>query len=214
MTTDVFQEVRERVSAQDAALHYGFRPNRAQFIPCPFHSGDRTASLKLYPGTKGFYCFACHVGGSVVDFVAQLYGLDPLGAVRRLNDDFHLGLSIDRQQTPQERREAERAAQHRREVSDAYCLFEQWRGDMIQQLNTCFRLAHETLKSLETPADLDKLTDAQVLAIREQAHVEYLSDILTAGEMSEIMQIFRERGAIQSRIDRILKATPLKSKTA
>ena len=90
MTVDVFQEVRERVSTLDVAQFYGFHPNRAGFIPCPFHH-ERTASLKLYPGAKGFFCFGCHTGGSVIDFVAQLYGLDALGAVRRLKDDCNRG---------------------------------------------------------------------------------------------------------------------------
>lgn len=166
--TDVFQEVRERVSAQDAARHYGFQPDRAGFIPCPFHH-EKTASLKLYPGKGGFYCFGCHIGGSVLDFVAQLYSLDALGAARRLNDDFHLGLPIDRQQTPQERTEAARAAAKRRELSNTAKAFEAWRGAMLDKLTACFRLAHLTMKAIETPADFDQLTDALIVAIREQA---------------------------------------------
>lgn len=213
MTTDVFQEVRERVSALDVAQLYGFHPNRAGFIPCPFHH-ERTASLKLYPGAKGFYCFGCHTGGSVIDLVAQLYGLDALGAVRRLNDDFHLGLPIDRQQTPAERREAEQAAQHRREVSDVYRLFEEWRVDMIRQLNACFREAHFAMKSLEAPADLDRLTDAQTLAIREQARFEWLADTLSGGTMEQQMQIFRERGQIGQLCEKILNHSPMKSGAA
>lgn len=210
---DVFQEVRERVSALDVAQLYGFHPNRAGFIPCPFHH-ERTASLKLYPGAKGFYCFGCHTGGSVIDLVAQLYGLDALGAVRRLNDGFHLGLPIDRQQTPQERTEAARAAAKRREVSDAYRLFEQWRDDLTRQLNGCFRLAHETMRDISSPADLDKLTDSQALAIREQAYIEWLSDTLSGGSMLEQMEIFRGRGQIGQLCKKILNHSPMKSGAA
>lgn len=211
--TDVFQEVRERVSAQDAARHYGFQPNRAGFIPCPFHH-EKTASLKLYPRMGGFYCFGCHSGGSVLDFVAQLYGLDALGAVRRLNDDFHLGLPVDRQQTPQERTEGARAAAKRRELSDTAKAFEAWRGAMLDKLTACFRLAHLTMKAIETPADFDRLTDAQTLAIREQAHIEYLSDLLLSGNMEDMMPIFRERGKVGQLCDKILNLTQTKSGAA
>lgn len=212
--TDIFRECRERISALDVAHHYGLEVNRAGFAPCPFHH-ERTASLKLYPGAKGFYCFGCHTGGSVVDFVAQLYGLDALGAVRRLNDDFRLGLPIDRQQTPQEHREAAQAAQRRREINDTYHLFERWRDDLIRQLNACFRLAHLTMKGIETPADLDRLTDAQALAIREQAHLEWLADTLSGGTMEQQMQIFRERGQIGQLCERILhQNSPMKSGAA
>lgn len=211
--SDIFKEVRGRVSAQDVARHYGFQPNHAGFIPCPFHH-EKTASLKLYPGEGGFYCFGCHTGGSVVDFVAQLYGLDALGAVRRLNDDFHLGLPIDRQQTPQERTEAARAAAKRREVSDAYQLFEQWRAGMLQQLTACFREGHFSLQSLETLMDFDRLTDAQALAIREQARVEWLADVLTGGTIAEQMEIFRERGQIGQLCEKILNSMQTKSGVA
>lgn len=211
--TDIFQEIRERVPALDVAQYYGFIPNRSGFVPCPFHH-EKTASLKLYPGSKGFYCFGCHSGGSVVDFVAKLYGLDALGAARRLNDDFRLDLPIDRQQTQAERREAQQVAQHRREVCQAYELFEEWRNDLTRQLCECFRLAHEALKGLATPADLDKLTDAQALAIREQSRIEWLADVLTNGSMAEQMAIFRERGRISRLTEQILSNTPMKSGAA
>lgn len=206
---DVFDEARRLVPARQAAEFYGFTPNRANFIPCPFHH-ERTASLKLYSGADGFYCFGCHRGGTVIDFVAALYDLTPLEAVRRLNEDFRLALPLDR---PPDR-ETLRAAQHRREISDTYRLFEQWRDGMIQRLNACFREAHLAMKSLETPVDLDRLTDAQALAIREQARVEYYSDILTDGTMAEQMQIFRERGRIGQLCNRILSNTPRKSGAA
>ena len=68
----VFDEVRERISTTEAARYYGYEPNRAGFICCPFHK-DRTPSLRLYP--DGFYCFGCGAGGSVIDFVGRLFHL-------------------------------------------------------------------------------------------------------------------------------------------
>ena len=213
MTIDVFQEVRGRVSALDVAQHYGFHPNRAGFIPCPFHN-EKTASLKLYPGARGFFCFGCHTGGSTIDFVAQLYGLDALGAVRRLNEDFRLSLPLDRQQTPQERTEAARAAAKRREISAISRAFETWRGAMLDKLTDSFRLANFALQSLEAPEDFDRLTDSQVLAIREQAHIEWLADRLSSGSVEQQMQIFRERGQIERLCEEILSGTQTKSGAA
>lgn len=211
---DIFEECRERIPARRMAEGYGYHPNSSGFIPCPFHQGDRTASLKLYPGAKGWHCFGCNRGGSVIDFVAELFNLAPLEAVRKLNDDFRLALPLDRQQTPQERTEAVRSAAQRRELSDTYQLFEQWRENLVRQLNECFRLAHSTMKDVEAPADWDKLTEAQVLAIREQARVEYLSDALTSGEMSDIMAVYRERGLILRLVERILNPMPMSSGAA
>lgn len=211
---DVFEETKTRLTMQDVAQHYGFTPNRAGFIKCPFHTGDRMASLKVYPGGRGFHCFACNRGGSVVDFVAQLYGVDALGAVRRLNDDFHLGLPIDRQQTPQERTEVAKAAAKRRELSKIAKAFEAWRGAMLDKLTACFQEGHLALQSLEAPADFNRLTDAQTLAIREQAHIEWLADALISGTMAEQMEIFRERGQIGQLCEKILNSTQTKSGAA
>lgn len=57
----------------EVARHYGFEPNRAGFMRCPFHQGDHTASLKIYAGDRGWHCFGCNSGGSVIDFVMRLY---------------------------------------------------------------------------------------------------------------------------------------------
>lgn len=94
--SDIAQEIRSRISADDVARHYGFEPNRSGFIKCPFHQGDHTASLKLYPGTGGFHCFGCGAHGSVIDFVMKLFDLSFPQAVVRLSSDFNLGLTAHR----------------------------------------------------------------------------------------------------------------------
>lgn len=77
----------------EVARFYGFEPNRAGFIRCPFHSGDNTASLKIYQGKRGWHCFGCGKGGSVIDFAMELFDLNFRQAVLRLNSDFNLGFS-------------------------------------------------------------------------------------------------------------------------
>lgn len=94
---------------EEVARHYGFELGRANFINCPFHKGDRTASLKIYPGRGGFHCFGCGVHGSVIDFVMQLFDLSFRQALLRLNSDFRLGLT---EENP-DRVEASRIAQKR-----------------------------------------------------------------------------------------------------
>ena len=70
MTKD---EIKEKYSMRDVAEQYGFHPNRAGFISCPFHSGDRTPSLKIYK--KDFHCHACGANGDIFDFVMRMDGL-------------------------------------------------------------------------------------------------------------------------------------------
>lgn len=137
MTIDVFQTVRDRVTAQEAARRYGLEINRAGFCCCPFH-GEKTPSMKLFPDDRGFYCFGCHKGGSVIDLVAGLLGLDPLGAVKQMNEDFRLGLELDHKPD----KKALQEAQRRKETAATYEAFEAWRVGPINRLNACFRVGH------------------------------------------------------------------------
>ena len=50
---------------------------------CPFH-GEKTASFSVNPGKQMYYCFGCHKGGGVIDFVKEIEGLSYPDAVRWL----------------------------------------------------------------------------------------------------------------------------------
>ena len=92
--SDLAGQIKTLVTTEQAARHYGFEPGRSWFIQCPFHNGDHTASLKLYPD-GGWHCFGCGKGGSVIDFVMELFQIDFRQACVRLNNDFFLRLTND-----------------------------------------------------------------------------------------------------------------------
>ena len=50
---------------------------------CPFH-GEKTASFSVAPDKGIYYCFGCHKGGGVINFVMELEGLSYPDAVRSL----------------------------------------------------------------------------------------------------------------------------------
>lgn len=123
---DTANQIKARLTMDEVARHYGFEPNRAGFMRCPFHQGDHTASLKVYAGDRGWHCFGCNSGGSVIDFVMRLYDINFRQAVLRLDLDFGLGLSQAPQRSRAEqsailearRREAERRAVFEREYHE------------------------------------------------------------------------------------------------
>ena len=86
-------EIKHRVSMIEMLQHYGIETNRSNFCRCPFHQ-ERSASFKAYPGTRGFYCYGCHANGSVIDFVMKFFGLSFGDAIKKINEDFSLGLPI------------------------------------------------------------------------------------------------------------------------
>ena len=50
---------------------------------CPFH-GEKTASFSVSPDKGICYCFGCHKGGGVVNFMMEIEGLSYPDAVRAL----------------------------------------------------------------------------------------------------------------------------------
>lgn len=115
---DLASQIKERLTTQEVVEFYGFHPDRSGFISCPFHQGDRHASLKVYSGNKtGWHCFGCGAGGSVIDFVMKLFDIDFRQACVRLNMDFSLNLIGERPSRTEQsallearRREAEEKA--------------------------------------------------------------------------------------------------------
>lgn len=68
------EEIKHSVSMREVLQHCGLPvPNRAGFIPCPFHKGDREPSLKIYE--KDYYCFGCGAHGDVFRFLQDYRGI-------------------------------------------------------------------------------------------------------------------------------------------
>lgn len=63
----------KQVSIEDVVRRFGYEP-KMNFINCPFHGSDSSASLKIYPNTNTWHCFGCHEGNSTVDFVMKVNG--------------------------------------------------------------------------------------------------------------------------------------------
>lgn len=89
---DLAQEIKDRVHISDVLALYHLEAGRAGFIHCPFHAGDRDASLKVYPEQNSWHCFGCGKGGSVIDFVMEMENCGFRQAAAKLDSDFHLGL--------------------------------------------------------------------------------------------------------------------------
>jgi len=85
--------IKSQLSMRTVVERYGLQVNRGGYILCPFHQ-ERTPSLKIYdePG-RGWHCFGCGSGGSVIDFVARLYQINYRQALLRIAADF--GFSDD-----------------------------------------------------------------------------------------------------------------------
>ena len=111
--------IKQQVTMRDVAERYGFAVStRTRKILCPFHN-DSKPSMQIYPGNKGYFCFVCNEGGSVIDFVMKYFGLSYVDAIKKLNDDFHLGLDIGKPLDELERKKAREEYRKRQKVLEA-----------------------------------------------------------------------------------------------
>ena len=180
---DIFQRVKDAVTMPEAAALYGYAPNRAGKIRCPFHS-EKTPSFQLW--NDHWYCFgACKEGGDVVRFVEKLFSLSPLDALKKLNADFNVGLTLDGHKATPEELEA---AKRRREVRDAARRFENWRARAEWALSTAAGVG-EAAKRDKTP---EQWTAAECLAVVKMDYWDYLLERLYDGDESERMEILRD----------------------
>lgn len=142
----IAEQIKQTVTMKKVAEFYGFNPNRAGYICCPFH-GDNTPSLKIYSDNRGWYCFGCSRGGDVIDFVRLLYNLNFPAACKKLNDDFALGLSIDGKRDYYAEREA-RDKIRLQQIAKQEA--EQWRQKMSNLLCNIHREMWHAIQSGDT----------------------------------------------------------------
>lgn len=133
--------VKESVTALQAAEALGLEPDRNGKCRCPFH-GDAKPSMKLYDGRRGFYCFACHKGGDVIDLTQQTLGSTFTDALKWLCETFGIWTDNNTSNSAGRAREATEAAKRRAEAH----AIEQRRRDMDYEM---YLIAGEVVRDLE-----------------------------------------------------------------
>ena len=88
---NIFDQIKEQVTARDAALRYGLQINRNSMSRCPFHD-DHTPSMKI---DQRFHCFGCQASGDVITLTARLFNLSNIDAAKKLIEDFNLQIQTN-----------------------------------------------------------------------------------------------------------------------
>ena len=160
---NVFQAVKENVTARQAAEQYGFEVKHGGMMCCPFHD-DKNPSMKV---DERFHCFGCGEDGDAIDFVGKLFSLKPKEAAEKIADDF--GITYDGQERYKPtktsiikriRREQEKNTVRRcgDVLSDYFSLLRQWRTDYAPK-SPDDRLDPRFAESLEYMGYIDALCE-------------------------------------------------------
>ena len=91
-------ELVARNPIEDVVGHYVTlrRSGANMFGLCPFH-GEKTASFSVAPDKGIYYCFGCHKGGGVINFMMELEGMSYPDAVRLLAERVGMTVPEDEQ---------------------------------------------------------------------------------------------------------------------
>ena len=134
MSVDKVAIIKDRLTMREVLLHYGYEPNRAKFICCPFHN-EKTPSMKIYE--QDFHCFGCGEHGDVISFVQKLFGLSFPDTLKKIDIDFGLNLygehtfdEIRRSHYKQKQIQAERERKKREKEqaeNEYWAVFDEWK---------------------------------------------------------------------------------------
>lgn len=184
----IFSEVKEHLTARQAAEYYGLQVKRNGLACCSFHD-DRHPSMKI---DKNYHCFACGVGGDVIDYVSRRYGLSQYDAALKLIKDFSLpvdtrgntGLGVqEKERIRREKAERERVIHIRKR-------FEKWCNQTVDILKNCISEIDSVKRFLigKPPNIIFSEDYAQML--HAEPVMNHWLDILCMGDVAERQELF------------------------
>ena len=115
----LFETIRQKVTARQAADLYGLPVNRYGKALCPWHN-DKNPSLSFDKRTGRCKCFSCNAGGGAVDLAAALLHISPLEAAKRIDADFSLHCEDAQNKPPSPKGEISQTHYKREEESKQY----------------------------------------------------------------------------------------------
>jgi DNA primase catalytic core len=86
---NIIEEIKNRINIIDLANEFGLQPTRNNFI-FSIYKNETNRSLKLYPETNSFYCFAAGEGGDLIKFYEDYKKIDNKEAIMQLAKELGL----------------------------------------------------------------------------------------------------------------------------
>ena len=181
--SDIASQVKQTLDTKYVFEFYGLKPNNKGFVCC-FEHAEKTPSMKVYNGDRGYFCFGCNASGDIIDFVKKYFNLTFMQAIEKLNVDFSLGLPINRQTTAREREKmALQAFERKRQIksreeekkrleTEYWAAYDEW-----LRLDNILRERKPKNPAFATPEYIQALTEIenakQRFAVAESELYEY-----------------------------------------
>ena len=188
---NVFEAVKQSVTTRQAAELYGINVNRAGKANCPFHN-DRTPSMKV---DKRFHCFGCGADGDVIDFTAQLYGLDAKSAAEKLAADFQIPYTHHKRKETVKKAIREKSEEKMYRELEARC---------FRVLSDYFHLLRHWERAYAPKPEDETWHPLFVEAQQKKDHIEYLLDVLLYDSVEERAVLIKDYGKEVMKLERRL----------
>ena len=170
-------QIKQLIKMPDILSKYGFRLNRQNRIPCPFHHGhDANMGIK----EDYYHCFVCGAKGDIINFVQNFFGISFVAALSKINTDFELGLPIGKtisrienmnvNKKLYEIRKArqEKTQEYEQLMAKYWSIYDEW--VRLDQNRIAF--------DAKTEQDYDNPNPLYVEAIQKLSYQEYLLDCI------------------------------------
>ena len=191
LSANPFETIKETLNITEVATNYGVEIKRNNQALCPFHN-ERTPSFTIYPKTNSFKCFGCGVGGSVIDFVMLIHGIDALEATKMLDSDYSLGL-FDNKPTQEELRQLSEQQARKNADKELDKAFENYINKAHELLCDYLHLLHNW-KVTHAPKSINDTSEPHHLfveACHELNYIEYLTNFLLIADIDELIGFYK-----------------------
>ena len=163
---NIFQVVKESVSAREVAEYYGMTINRNSMTVCPFHM-DKNPSMKV---DSRFYCFGCQASGDAIDLVSKLFDIGKKDAALRIASDF--GISSVQEISE----ETQRKIQKKQEEARQRRLLSEKRNHFWHVITDYYYLLKKWEEELSPHNPGDDWNPLYVEALQKKPNLEYIMD--------------------------------------
>ena len=173
--SEAFREVRECLTMEQVAAHFGYEPNRAGFIHSPFNQ-EKTPSCRLYKNS--FFDFSSNTGGDLIAFSAAILGVNNWKAVQYLIQAFSLPISLSgpanhREEIERRQREQQRQRERQREFKAA----------LLEEIDGLKRWEQTYRRAIDLEV-YPPVSEMRRYVISELQKVTYKLDILCGSNMA------------------------------
>ena len=175
----VFDEVKERVTAREVMERAGIVFNRNNMCRCPFHQ-DKTASMKVKPTDKKYFCFGCGEKGDAIDFVAKYFNISVKESAEKLAEDF--SVPYEKYQSYNKTKDYQKPKQKKQTLDQ---FFHEQQIRFFRVYSDYFHLLKKWKVEYAPRIEDDDWHPLFVEAMEKYTLIEYKMDVLLSGSLED-----------------------------